>query len=247
MNNEFLARIRYSNLLSLVVIELFMIFTKPEEIFEKYFIIIFICVFIFITIFIFLFYNPYDYIIIDVANNKENIYYYFFLLDRNKNISFFLDEKTKIHILKCNCCSLCHKYQELINDNSIIEFKDEKETIKDLFNILYDGNDKSMILFNYIINNVKNLGINCLYNNNYYIINLIYIYYYSYKIGETQFSFNILLIFNLIKENNNSVVIGHIISIRQITYLDEFFFLYKNVLLQIKEIILKNDLKKSIN
>jgi hypothetical protein len=165
MNNEFLAKIRYSNLLSLVILEIAMIFTKRQDVFERTFIIIVIGTICFITLFIFLFYSPYNYIIIDTSNNKENLYYYFFLIDRDKNISFFLEEKIQNHMLKCNCCSLCFKYQELLNDNTIIEFKDEKEKIKDLFDILYNGNDKSMILFNIIINNVKKLGINCLFNN----------------------------------------------------------------------------------
>ena len=247
MNNEFLSKIRFSNLLSLVIIEISMVFTKREDVFEKSFIIVVVGIIVFITSFIFLFYNPYNYIIIDSSNNKENLYYYFFLIDRDKNISFFLEEKIQIHILKCNCCSLCYKYQELTRDNSVVEFKDDKEKKRDLFDILYNGNDKSMILFNYIINNVKKLGINCLYNNNYYVINIIYIYYYSSKIGQMPFSLNILLIFNLIRDNNNAIMLGHNISIKQITCLNEFFYSYKNVLAQIKDIITKNDMKKYID
>ena len=89
MNNELISKIIYSNLLCMTIIEIFMFFTKPEEIFGKLFILIIISIFIFITLLFFLLYNPYNYIIIDVIENKENLYYYFFLVDRNKNIAYF--------------------------------------------------------------------------------------------------------------------------------------------------------------
>ena len=182
MNNELICKTKYSNLLSLFVIQIFMFTMNPEEVFKKYFIVIFVFIIIFTSLFTFLFYNPYNYIIIDIPENRENAFYYFFLVDRSKNVTYFLEEKIKAHINKCNSCSLCTKYQLLINNN-IIEFenKNKIESFEetDLFNILYDGKDKSILLFNHITKNIKKFGNNCLYNNSYYIINLIYIYNYS--------------------------------------------------------------------
>ena len=158
MNNEFITKAKYSNLLSIVIVQILMLFMNPDEIFKKSFIIIFTLIIILTNILNFLFYNPYNYIIIDIPENRENLFYYFFLIDRNKNVTYFLEEKIKEHIYKCDCCSLCSKYKELINGTNIIEFekdKEEKNYEKDLFNILYDGKDKSMILFNHIINNIK--------------------------------------------------------------------------------------------
>ena len=248
MNNELISKTLYSNILSILIIQIFMFLLKPEEIFEKLYIIIFICIFIFITIFIFLFYNPYKYIIIDSAENKENLYYYFFLVDRNKNIAFYLENKIKDHIFKCNCCSLCFNYKDIINNNNIIEVENEennKET--DLFSILYNGTDKSMILFNDLIYNIKKYGISCLINNSYYYINLVYIFYYFSNKGGISFSLNLLLIFNFIQENNHSLILTHKISIRQISYIDEFFFITKKIIIQIKEILSKNNIKKYID
>ena len=244
MNNELLTKTRFSNLLSLVIIQIFMFFTKPEEIFENFFLIILVCIFIFVFILFFLFYDPYNYIIIEEAENKENLYYYFFLIDRDKKIAFFLEDKIKHHIFKCSYCSLCKKYNELMKLNNYYENEDSKNKINDLFNILYDGKDKSMMLFNNIVNSIKKIGINCLYNNSYYIINLIYIYYYSAGKGEITFPLNLLLIFNLIQENNQLIIGRHNLSIRQITYVNDFLNLYKIILKQIKEIISKTNIKK---
>ena len=246
MNNELFSKTRYSNLLSSVVIQLFMFLLKPEEIYSKSYIINFIGIYILIILFIFLFYNPYNYIIIDTAENKENLYYYFFLMDRDKNITIFLEEKIKKHIDKCNSCSLCDKYQQYINNN-IIEFENDPEKDKNLFNILYNGNDKSLFLFNNMITNVKKYGINFLYHNSYYNINLINLFYYSYKLGDISFSLNLLLIFNLIQDNYHTIITNHKITIRQITYLNEFLLLYKKILSEIKGIIKVNNIKREIN
>jgi len=246
MNNELFTKARYSNLLTLGMIQILIFFLKPEEIFEKCYIILYICMLIFITLLIFLFYNPYNYIIIDDAKNRVNLFYYFFLIDRNKNPTVYLEDKIKKHIFKCGKCSLCINYQKYILNHGIVDsnFKNQE---KDLFEILYSGNDKSMILFNHIINDIRNLGFNCVYKNSYYIINLVYIFYYSLEKDKINFSLNLLLIFNLIQENNHALILNHRISIKQIIYINEFFILFKNVLTQIKEIISKNRIKRFIN
>lgn len=245
MNNELFTKTRYSNLLTLGMIQILIFFQKPEEIFEKCYIILYICMLIFITLLIFLFYNPYNYIIIDSSENRVNLFYYFFLIDRNKNPTIYLEDKIKKHIFKCGKCSLCINYQKFILNHGVDSNFKNKE--KDLFEILYSGNDKSMILFNHIINDIRNLGFNCVYKNSYYIINLIYIFYYSLENDNINFSLNLLLIFNLIQENNHALILNHRISIKQIIYINEFFILFKNVLAQIKEIISKNRLKRYIN
>ena len=93
MNNEFICKTQYSSLLCITIIQVFMFFMNPEEIFDISFILIIIFIAIFVLIFILLFYNPYKYIIIDSPNNRENAFYYFFLIDRNKNVIFLLKKK----------------------------------------------------------------------------------------------------------------------------------------------------------
>ena len=253
MNNESYDKFRYSNLLSILIIQILVFLMKPEEIFRTSFITIIICIYIFISILIFMSYDPYNHIIIDVAENPENLYYYFFLMDRNKNISFYLNDKIKEHISICNCCSLCHEYQKLEEQNNIIEMvKDNeddvnnKENEKDesIFKILYNGKDKSMILFNQLINNIKKYGNNFLNNNSYYMIKFTYIYYYSLRTGNITFSLNMLLLFNLIQENNHILITNDKIAINQILHINEFLKIYKEILSQINEIISKNVMKR---
>ena len=250
MNNEFYDKTRYSNLLSLLIIQILVFFMKPEEIFRTSFLTITICVYVFITILICMVYDPYNYIVIDVAENPENLYYYFFLLDRNKNISFYLDDKIKEHVSICNCCSLCHEYQKLSEKNNVIEIvkdNEDDENAKekdDVFKILYNGKDKSLMLFNQLINNMKKYGNNYLHNNSYYLIKLTYIYYYSLRTGDVTFSLNMLLLFNLIRENNNLLIINDRFAINQIIHINEFLILYKKILTEIKEIISINVIKR---
>ena len=223
-------------------------------------------------------YDPYSFIIIDVAENPENLYYYFFLLDRNKNISFYLDDKIKQHISVCNCCSLCLKYQKYYENNNVIEIvndnennndrnnneknnkeknnnngnnkdniKEEEQKKENMFNILYNGKDKSMFLFNQFFNDIKRFGNSCLNNNSYYTIKFTYIYYYSLRFGDITFSLNMILLYNLIHENNQLLISNDKISINQIVHINEFLILYKEILTKIKEIISKNTIKRCID
>ena len=255
MNNELIDIIRYSNLLCLVIIQILVFFMKPEEIFKTSFITIFICIFVFTTILVFMSYDPYNNIIIDVSENPENLFYYYFLLDRNKNIFFYLEDKIKKHISKCNCCSLCFKYQIYSDNYNIIEIVKDNENIFDknkekeinMLDMLYNGKDKSIIIFNQLIIDIKRLEYNCLSNNSYYLIKFNYIYYYSLKLGDITFALNMILLFNLINENNQLHSSNDKISINQIIYINEFFILYKEILNQIKEIISKSNLKRNID
>ena len=247
MNNELITKIQYSNFLSTTIIQCLLIFVKSDEIMGKQYIIIFIFVFALVPIFFLLFYNPYNYIIIDVPDNKENLFYYFFLIDRNKNVNFFIEERIKEHIIKCSFCPLCTQYEEFRRNNNILQFENEIDKEIDFFNILYNGSDKAMLLYNHIIKSIKKLGNNCLYNNSYYIINLIYIFYYSLKMNATSFSLNQFLLFNLIQENNHSLILSHTITIKQILYINEFLLLYQKIISLIKDIISNNNIKKYIN
>ena len=256
MNNELYDKTRYSNVLNIVIIETLVFFMNPKEVYETSFIMILICIYIFITIIMLISYDPYNNIIIDVSQNNENIYYYFFLLDRNKNISFYLVNKIEKHVSKCGCCSLCLKYQKLSENNNVIEIVNDKihnndiqENVKDedKFNILYSGNDKSLILMNQLINSIKKLGNNCLFNNAYFTIKCTYIYYYNIRYGDITFALNMLLLFNLIIENNQNLIDNDKITINQIIHINKFLILYKEILSQIKEIISKKTIKRYID
>ena len=154
MCNEYYDKIRYSNLLNFIIIEILLFLLKPGEIFKSSFITIIICLYLFITIFMVLSYDAYNHIIIQSAKNQENLYYYFFLKNKNKNISFYLTNKIKEHVSICNSCSLCEQYQTLCDNNNVIELindnedNQENELSENVFHILYNGKDKLIILFN---------------------------------------------------------------------------------------------------
>ena len=250
MSNESYDKIRYSNLLNLTIIQIIALLMKNEEIFNSSFITIIICLYLFITIFIFISYDPYNFIVIHSAENPNNLYYYFYLKDRNKNISYYLSNKIKEHIAICNCCTLCERYLKLSeNKNNVIELvneNEENECYDNVFNILYNGKDKLMILFDQLINNMKKTGNNCLNNNLFYPIKFNYMYYYSLNSGDITFSLNMILLFNLIEENNTNLISIDKIAINQIMHINEFLILYKEIISQIKEIISKNSIKRYI-
>ena len=65
--------------------------------------------------------------------------------------------------------------------------------------------------------------------------------------NDISFSLNQFLLYNLIQENNYSLISTHMISIKQILYINEFLLLYKKILSQIKDIISINNIKQYIN
>ena len=256
MNNESYDKIRYSNLLSIIIIETLIFFMKPNEVYKTSFFMIIICIYIFTNIIILITYDPYNNIIIDISKNNENIYYYFFLLDRNKNISIYLSNKIEEHLSQCGCCSLCLKYQKLNENKNVIEIVSDKnnnndiqenDLDKDIFNILYCGKDKSLELINLLIITIKKYGNNYLYNNAYFTIKFTYIYYYSLRYGNITLALNMVLLYNLILDNNRNLISNDNMVIMQIIYINKFLFLYKEVLSHIKEIISKNVLKRNID
>ena len=88
--------------------------------FHIYFLIIFINIFIICLIFICFFYDPYKFAKFDKDDNIENIFYYFFMFDRDKNKYFLIEQKIEEHESQCSICNLCKKY------NIIKSNKDKK-------------------------------------------------------------------------------------------------------------------------
>ena len=100
---------------------------------------------------------------------------------------------------------------------------------------------------NQLINSIKKLGDNCLFNNAYFTIKFTYIYYYNIRYGDITLALNMLLLFNLIIENNQNLIVNDKITINQILHINKFLILYKEILSQIKEIISKKTIKRYID
>ena len=101
MNNVSLNKLRYSTLLSNCIIILFFLIINTNEVSNVFFIICFINIFIFTLILFWIFYDPYQFIKFDKDENEENVFYYFFVLDRDKNENLLLENKINEHIDKC--------------------------------------------------------------------------------------------------------------------------------------------------
>ena len=244
MSNEFLSKSKYSFILSTIICEIFILFAKNDEILEFRYIVFYICVFLFCTVFIQISYDPYFYILIDTPNNPENAIYYLFLIDNNKNILFYLHKKILNHITKCNRCSLCNDYNKYqINK---IEFQNESPG-KDLFNILYNGDDKYLtilyeIICDYKINNQIDIS-----QNAYYSINLLYLCYLKTVQKKTAEALNIRMLYLFIQNSNQLTIQNNEISIKQLLLINQFMISFKKIIMQIKGILNKTNLKKYLD
>jgi hypothetical protein len=128
MNNSRLNKIRFSIILGLSFMTILVITIDKEDFSNIFYIISYCNIALIGILFVYYFYDPYQFSKFDKDDNIENIYYYFFILDRDKNSYFLLEEKIGEHISKCNRCKLCKKYNYLKAKNKIGEI--------DLFNII---------------------------------------------------------------------------------------------------------------
>jgi len=112
MNNCSLNKMRYSIILSICITILFILIIDKKDITNIYYVIIYINIFLSCT-FICSFYDPYKFCKFDKDDNEENIFYYFFILNRNKNKFLLIEEKIQIHLSRCQRCNLCKKYNQI--------------------------------------------------------------------------------------------------------------------------------------
>ena len=238
MNNSILNNARYSLLLTIFIsIIITLIFDKNG--FHIYFIIIFLNIFIICLIFICYFYDPYKFAKFDKDNNIENIFYYFFMFDRDKNQYFLIEEKIEEHMSKCNMCNLCKKYNNIKNKNN-------KNQV-DLYRIIYNGNNSYIFnLMNIIIRRIKKNGKKSFINNSYYLINIIYTFYMEIDKRNFNTLLNIELIFEIINSENKSFLEENKICLERILYTNDFFIKAKKVIDDIYDIFEEKRLNKNI-
>ena len=244
MSNEFLSKGKYSFILSTIICEVYIIFAKYDEVFETRYIVFYICIFLFFIVFIQIAYDPYYYIQVDTPNNPENAIYYLFLIDNDKNILFYLQKKILNHVAKCGRCSLCNDYNKYqINK---IEFQNENPD-KDLFNILYNGDDKYLNILYEIIYSYKINGQNEMSQNTYFSINLLYLYYLKTEQRKITEALNIRMLYLYIQSPNQLTLQNNELSIKQILSISQFMNSYKKIITKIKGILNKTNMKKYLN
>ena len=221
MNNCKLNKIRYAIILCFCIIILFIILIGKKNVFNIYYIICYVNIFDICLLLVLNFYDPYQFCKFGKDDNLENIYYYFFILDRNKNKNFLLEIKIREHMEKCSRCNLCKKYNN-------INIKDKGEI--DLYYIISNGKIKVYNLLNNILRSIKKNKRKSFVNNSYYLINLIYLYNLCINMKYYNILSNLDLLFEIINLENTQILEEYKLSLNKILYANDFCFQANNII-----------------
>ena len=231
MNNCSLNKLRYSIILSICISILFVLIIDKKDLDNNYYRIIYVNIFLF-CIFICSFYDPYKFCKFDKDDNEENIFYYFFILDRNKNNFLLIEEMIQIHISSCQRCNLCKKYKKKYNNIKT----DNKEEI-DLYHIISDGQNLMYNLMNNLLREIQRNGKSNFANNSYYLINIIYIYCLCITRNDKNSKLNTELLFDIINFENNNVLEEYNLCLNQIKLINNFLVKAKNLVEYFNDIL----------
>ena len=214
MTNFSLNKLRYSCILTVCIIFLIILILDNKEIFNIYSYFCYFNILIFSLLFVGYFYNPYDFVRFDNDDNVENVLYYFFILDRDKNSYFLLEEKIEEHMSKCDKCNLCKKYRKINLEN--------KNEIIDFYYIIFNGKDFTLNLMNNLIRGIKKYGKGSFANNSYYLIDTTYIY--SLNISQKDYNsiVNTELMYEVINSENIQILDEYNNCLDRIKYTNNF-------------------------
>jgi len=235
MNNISLNKSRYSILFSFCILVFFVLIIDKDKLFNIYYNICYVnALFIFI-IFIYNIYDPYQFCKFGKDDNIENILYYLFILDKEKNTYFLIEEKIEKHISKCNRCNLCKKY------NNYIKGKNEL----DLYSIISNGSYQEFNLLNKILKGIKKNGKSSLSNNSYYLINIIYIYCLNFKKENYCALLNTELLYDIINSENQFLE-DYKLSLSNIKYANDFLIKANDIIQTIDFIFNEKNINNKI-
>jgi len=229
MNNSSLNKVRYSAILCLCLIILFVMIIGRNDIYNTYSFVCY-CNFLLLSLIIICcFYDPYKFAKFYKDDNIENAYYYFFILDRNKNKYLLLEKILENHLSKCSGCNLCKKYKN-------IKLENENENI-DLYHIIYGSKNIPANLMNKLIRGFKKYGKSSFANNSYYLINIIFAYYISLKKKNCNSSLNFEILYEIINNENSQTLDEYKICLKRIQYSNKFIIKAKNILNLLSDIL----------
>jgi len=227
MNNCSLNKLRYSIIFSLSITILFILIIGKKDLDNNYYQIIYVNIFL-ACVFICSFYDPYKFCKFGKDDNEENIFYYFFILDRNKNNFLLIEEMIQIHLSRCQRCNLCKKYNNIkIN---------KKEEI-DLYYVISDGKNMMYNLMNNLLREIKRNGKSNFANNSYYLINIIYIYCLCIIRNDNNYKLNTELLFDIINFENDNILEEYNLCLKQIKYINNFLVKAKNLVKYFNDIL----------
>ena len=250
MKNSFLNKTKFCFFLIKTIIIIFSLILGRNEIMNILFLILSIVTIFIIMTYIYLIYNPLHYIKIKREAPLENIFFYLFILSDTDKIDFLFEIKIKEHYEKCGICNLCKKYFKYLNSNQkkIEKEEDEKKSfireekinnnikLINLFDIIYNGENKYFQLIKKITLNYKKKGKETFNNNSYYYINLSFLIYSDYKKNNITLSLNEKIILEEFNKENK-LLDNHKFQINQILYCNKFISLGNKILNKLKDIL----------
>ena len=235
MMNPLYNKIRFSLSISMCFVPLILYLfdqNKITLIMVAIFIIILLIIFLFLILYL---YDPFKQVHFQPINYDENIYYFFILKENNKFSNFSLENKIIEHITSCGKCFFCKKCSE-----GIAKFEEVSKNLhddNDLFNLLLNKKNEYLVLMNYIVYDYLKNGIESLYNNPYYHINLLYYYFKDLEKNNTVLALNELLILDMLNDGNKINIDGNKAAINILLLVNEFLISVKNFINEMEDIL----------
>ena len=258
MKNTFINKAKLSSIWFETIIMIAALIVGKTEIQSMFFVLVIICIFVIIVVYILLLYNPYNFIHIETETPNENLYFYFYILSNQNSLDFLFEAKIRQHFDKCGHCLICKKFVNYLVKNHRLSEEEEKmylnfdsninedntETteyinknqLKDLFDVIYDGNNKYFYLIKQISDNYKIKSKQFLNNNiEYYFINLSFLIYTDY----TKYNINLSLNEKIILEEISKYleIFDHQMKITQLLLCNKYITTCKEVFNKIREIL----------
>ena len=253
MKNSILNRTKVCLFFTKTIIVVFAILLGRSAILNTLFLCICIILFLIIMIYMYFIYNPFYNIKIKRETPMENIFFYFFVLSEKNDYEFIIRDKINEHYKNCGTCVLCKNFikysnkskstktsddelEKFINEENY-KYNENNNKLINLFDIIYDGQNKYFDLMKKLILNYKQKGKESLNNNTYFFINFLFLIYSDYQNNNITLSLNERLILEVINQENRSFLDNHETQITQLMLCNSFISLANKILKELKDII----------
>ena len=238
MNNIFLNKIRLSLVIGTVMNNFALLLLGNKNYLLYSFLLVVVNVYVGFFLLVLIFINPYSFSYFMSDENKENLYFYYFIIDHLRNDSFLLEEKIREHFNRCQKCNLCKNLKNYLST---------KKCYKKVYKILYNKVGVLENTINELIHIVLIKGKEALKNNAFYLINLMYCYYIQFNKKNYVLSLNLKLLFEIINSENKNILENHQLSTEQIFLINDFLSKADKVLDNIKLVLTETLIKERIS
>ena len=238
MNNIFLNKVRLSLIIGTVINNLILILLGNKNYLVYSFLLIAINVYLGVFLLVAIFINPYSYAYFATDDYKDNLYFYYFIIDHIRNDSFLLEEKIRQHFNRCQKCNLCKNLKDYLA---------KKKCYKKVYKIMYNKVGVLEHTMNELVHTVLVKGKEALKNNSFFLINLMYCYYINLKKRNYVLSLNLKLLFEIINSENKNILENHTLSTEQIFLINEFLSKADNILDKMKSMLMETLVREKVS